>query len=91
MTDPLLPSPATDALGNPIVIGNWYGYSRSVSGWSHVTLGVASHTKADKVYIVVKKVTRYLYGDPTDYRSDEKPGNVSIRANMVFPVEPQEL
>jgi hypothetical protein len=31
-------------------------------------------------------VKRFLYGEPTDYRSEEKPADVSIAANQIFPV-----
>lgn len=75
-----------DALGNKIVLGKWYGYSRSESGWAHVTIGIASSCKNGKVHLHVKSVKRYLYGDESDFRKDEPLNNVSIRSNMVFPV-----
>lgn len=86
-----------DALGNPIIVGNWYGYSRSDGGHSHTILGkVKKATLGDGQYIPAKvrlvdcRAKRYLYGNPTDYRKDEKPADVSMMAAMVFPVPSQD-
>lgn len=77
----------TDALGDPIRLGSWYGYSRSDGGWAHTTTGRAEKiTKTGKVRLVDCRVKRYLYGEATDFRADEKPADVAIRAAMVFPV-----
>ena len=86
-----------DALGNPVIVGNWYGYSRSDGGHSHsilgrvkkVTPGDGQYTPA-KVRLVDCVAKRYLYGNPTDFRKDEKPADVSMAAAMVFPVPPQD-
>lgn len=82
----------TDALGNEIIIGNWYGYSRNDGGFSHVNLGrvKAVNDKTGNVRLVDCKVTRWLYGDPSDFRADKKPADVSIRSSMIFPVPPQD-
>ncbi len=84
----------TDALGNEIVVGKLYGYSRSDGGHSHTTIGrVSKITEGDgrytpgKVRLVDCVVKRYLYGQPTDFRKDDKPADVSMMAAMVFPVE----
>ena len=84
----------TDALGNEIVIGKLYGYSRNDGGHSHTTIGrVSKITEGDgqyvpgKVRLVDCVVKRYLYGKPTDYRKDEKPSNVTMMGAMIFPVE----
>lgn len=83
-------SDVTDALGNPIVIGNLYGYSRSDGGWAHTTIGRAEKiTPSGKVRLVDCTVKRYLYGKPSDFRADEKPADVAMRAAMVFPVAAQ--
>jgi hypothetical protein len=86
-----------DALGDEIVVGNWYGYSRSDGGHSHTTIGkVSKVTKATDTYAVPKvrlvdcKVKRFLYGSPTDFRCDEKASDVSIGAYMVFPCPEQD-
>jgi hypothetical protein len=82
-----------DALGNEIVVGNWYGYSRNDGGHSHSIIGRASKaTPGDGQYVPPKvrlvdcRAKRYLYGHPTDYRKDEKPVDVTMASTMVFPV-----
>ena len=75
-----------DALGNEIIVGNLYGYSRNDGGFSHVTIGQAVGAKNGKVRLTGCAVTRFLYGEPTDHRLGERPGDVSIRSSMVFPV-----
>jgi hypothetical protein len=82
-----------DALGNPVIVGNWYGYSRNDGGHSHTTIGrVSKVTEGDGRYTPPKArlvdcvVKRYLYGHPTDFRKDEKPADVTMAAAMIFPV-----
>ncbi len=86
-----------DALGNEIIVGNWYGYSRSDGGHSHTILGkVSKVTEGDGQYtpgkarLVDCRAKRYLYGQPTDYRKDEKPADVSMAGAMIFPVPKQD-
>ncbi len=91
-------NPVLDSLGNEIIVGNWYGYSRNDGGHSHTTLGKVIKTTdgtrdtydSPKVRLGSCKVKRFLYGRPTDFRQDEKPADVTIGAYMVFPVPPQE-
>lgn len=88
----------TDALGNEIIIGNWYGYSRNDGGFSHTTVGKALKvTEADlSQYRVAKvrlgncKVTRYLYGQLTDYEKDKVAKDLSMATFMLFPVPNQD-
>lgn len=87
----------TDALGNEIIIGNWYGYSRNDGGFSHTTLGKALKvTPGDGQYLCAKvrlgeiKVSRFLYGTPTDHRKDEGAKTLSMATYMVFPVPAQD-
>ena len=82
-----------DALGNPVIVGNWYGYSRNDGGHSHTTMGKVSYvTESDgqyrppKVRLIECRVNRFHYGKPTDRRKDEIPADISIAAFMVFPV-----
>lgn len=81
-----------DALGNEIVLGNWYGYSRNDGGWSHVNLGRVKTINEDtgNVRLTDCRVTRWLYGEPSDFNADKKPSDVSIRGTMIFPVPLQE-
>lgn len=85
-----------DALGKPVIVGSWYGYSRNDGGFSHTTIGkVSKVTSGDgkftppKVRLVDCVVKRFLYGHPTDHRKDEKPKDVTMFAAMVFPVPKQ--
>lgn len=91
--DNALTPPITDALGREIVIGEWYGYSRNDSGFSHTTVGRVlkiipgdGQYKPPKVRLTDCYIKRYLYGMPTDYRLAEKPKDVTIASYMVFPV-----
>jgi hypothetical protein len=74
-----------DALGNEIVIGNWYGYSRNDGGRSHVTVGQAIKTTDKTVRLGNCKVNLWLYGDPCDHYR-KLATEVSIRSDMIFPV-----
>lgn len=88
----------TDALGNEVIPGKWYGYSSLGGGHSHTTLGkvkTAYQTaeKVGKVRFTNCKVKKYVYGkeyDPTWLAEDEKPSDVTIRSSMIFPVPDQE-
>ena len=83
---------ANDALGNEIIVGGWYGYSTSSSGWSHTTIGKVAYTKADKARLVDCRVNYYLYGKPIEkpgWAADKPAAAVSIRSTMIFPVPPQ--
>ena len=77
-----------DALGNEIVIGNWYGYSRNEGGFSHATLGKAKSVseKTKKVRLEKCIVKRYLYGQPSLHRLNSNASEVSMSSTMIFPV-----
>lgn len=83
-----------DALGNEIVVGGWYGYSRNDGGFSHTVIGLAGRaTEGDpdnyqppKVRLTQCRVKRYLYGRPSDHRAGEKSKDISMAAFMLFPV-----
>lgn len=73
-----------DATGKEIVLGQRYGYSRAQNGFSHTTIGTAIGVAKDKVRLGGCKVKHFLYGEPTSFGNCAS--DVSIRANMVFPV-----
>ena len=76
--------PVLDALGQPIVLGNFYGYSRNESGWSHVIIGRAFKTTDNgKVHLIDCTMKKWLYGKET---VPSESINVTIRAFMVFPI-----
>lgn len=81
----------TDALGNEIIQGNMYGYSRNDGGFSHNTVGVASGESKGKVKLTQLRIKRFLYGEPTDFREWQIPDYVYISSNQVFPVNPKDL
>jgi hypothetical protein len=74
-----------DALGNPIVIGNVYGYSRSQNGCNSIHIGEA--IKETKTGLLTMKVlhTRTGYSNKTE--PVEPPARtVSIKPVLIFPV-----
>ena len=75
-----------DALGNPIVIGNSYGYTQSVNGISTATLGIAvRETEKGVTLRTVSKVKALYYDDPTPCDIDKNSSNV--KAIHLFPVD----
>lgn len=81
----------TDALGQEVVIGSWYGYSRNASGVSHVNVGMAKTTSKGKVRLEHCMVLSYLYGTPTNHRVGNDAPDLSIGTNMVFPVSKEQV
>ena len=79
-----------DALGNEIILGNWYGYTALGGGFSHTTIGKvkAINEKTEKIRLEKCIVKHYLYGKPTGTPTwrNPTPADVSIRSVMVFPV-----
>lgn len=74
-----------DALENPIVIGDTYGYTSSENGFSKVTIGRASKfTTTGKVTLTDIKVRRFLYGKKIDC---DHANTSSVSAHLVFPVK----
>lgn len=74
-----------DALGNPIVVGNKYGYSIGDGGWTDVVVGQVSKETAEKVTLVNIVRTGFLYGRPTD-RKWKEATTVSVKSCILFPV-----
>lgn len=89
----------TDALGNEIVIGGLYGYSRNDGGFSHTTVGRAEKVvdgndprgcAPAKVRLADLRVSHYLYGKPYTKGlpgSAKQAKTIMIAAYMVFPVQ----
>ena len=75
----------TDALGNPIVPGRWYGYSTSSNGIGAVVVGVAVRETKSKVTLDVISRTRYLYGKPIE-ENPQDAQTVSVQSYHLFPV-----
>ncbi len=81
-----------DALGNPIIIGKTYGWSRNDSGLSYVTIGVAEKFSEKGVTFRVVKALKSLYEyDPEPLKIggdgfDSIKEKVNIKGMMVFPI-----
>lgn len=75
-----------DALGNPIVIGNKYGYSNNQNGITTVRLGIAlKETPSGLLSLEVYSSKTALYNDPVR-EVTQSSSKVAIKANMVFPI-----
>lgn len=77
--------PVVDAIGDPIVLGNMYGYSTTSGGWARTVLGEAvGITPTGRVTLRVVRRTAFLYGEQSTYN----PGGdkVSMRSHMMFPI-----
>jgi hypothetical protein len=77
----------SDALGNPIEVGEIYGYSIPTGGGARTVIGKALKTanNTGKVTLSVKHVQNYLYGAKTiglGIAADQ----VTIRSYLLFPV-----
>jgi hypothetical protein len=74
-----------DALGNPIVISQRYGYSRNENGFTYVRVGKVTKINEKSVTMEVEISKRALYNGELE---EEKLTNskISIKSNMLFPV-----
>ncbi|MFW6247099.1 MAG: hypothetical protein ACOC22_02910 [bacterium] len=75
-----------DALGNPIVIGKTYGYSRNANGLTFIRVGTITKETKEKVTLKVLYAKRGLYSDELENEKLEKE-HISIKSNMLFPVD----
>ena len=50
-----------DAIGNPIIIGNTYGYATNSNGFTRVTIGTVTKINENKVTIKPIRVQERLY------------------------------
>lgn len=97
-------SQATDALGNPIIVGCLYGYSTSNNGMFRVVIGrVVNITRREVPYgnhniddysatidIISVKSGSFLLSEDALGDYGYKKQKVSIRAHHLFPV-PEEI
>lgn len=73
-----------DATGNPIIIGNTYGYSINSNGFTKVTIGVATKNNGNKVSIKPTLVKRRLYDNEPEVI--DKTGTVTVQGMILFPI-----
>lgn len=76
----------TDALKNPLVIGNVYGYTSTSGSIANVVTGRLVKIGEKKCTLEVMSQDRYLYGDKIDYATGSEAGKVSVSAFMLFPI-----
>jgi hypothetical protein len=73
-----------DALGNDLIIGQTYGYSRSENGITTVKVGKLVKITDKQVSLEILESKTALYSGDL---KDRKPGrNISVKANGLFPV-----
>ena len=79
-----------DALGNDVVIGQTYGYSRNSNGFTTSTIGTLVRETAKGVTLKVLRQTRALYEDDPEVLPIEK-STVNCKASGLFPLDPSLL
>lgn len=76
-----------DALGNEIIIGNAYGFSRNKSGLNIVKLGIVTgQTNTGFASLKINKEFQSVYDEqpePIKHKNYEK---VKVKSFMLFPI-----
>lgn len=72
-----------DALNNPIVIGNTYGYAKTDT----VCIGKAISVTDHNVILEVIDRRWYLYGNESDHSWRKDSAKVKVPAYQLFPVQ----
>jgi len=76
-----------DALGNEVVVGNWYGYSKQDSSLVTVVFAKVKYIKDGKARLTEVIEKRSIYGD----QYESTPGKErTMTGTTLFPVPPQE-
>jgi len=75
----------TDALGNPLIIGQVYGYSRVDNGITTVKIGRLVKINEQLITLEVDESKHGVYSDNLETRKIKKK-TVSVKANGLFPV-----
>ena len=73
-----------DALGQPIIEGNLYGYSTQDGGWIKTTVGRAVRETTKGVTLQVVSRRRHLYGNETTVSATSD--SVNATSALMFPV-----
>jgi len=74
-----------DALGNPVVMGNCYGYSQSTNGSSSVVIGEAVNETKTGITLRALSKLRSIYSDEGSSQKIDKQ-SVTVKAIHLFPV-----
>lgn len=76
----------TDALRNPIIIGNKYGYSKNSSGYTHVVIGIAVRETKKGISLEVISTHNALYDDPLEDSTADSAKTTNVKSVCLFPV-----
>ena len=76
----------TDALGNEIIVGNKYGYSRNQNGFTYVRIGDIVKINDKSVRMKVESSKRQLYDGILENDNRQKAQFINIKSIMLFPV-----
>lgn len=74
-----------DALGNPIIIGNIYGYTSNNNGFTHIVVGIAKNVNK-KVSLEVINFKVALYNNEPEDETNRHTKTITTRAINLFPV-----
>lgn len=74
-----------DALGNPIIVGNVYGYASNHNGYTHIVVGKAKNVNK-KVSLEVISFKRSLYNYAPEDETLTHAKTITTRAINLFPV-----
>lgn len=76
-----------DALGNEIIIGNSYGFSRNKSGLNIVKLGVVvGKTETGFASLKIKKEFQSVYDEQPELIEKSNYEKVKVKSFMLFPI-----
>lgn len=76
-----------DALGNEIIIGNAYGYSRNKSGFNIIKVGVVvGETETGFASLKVNKEYQSVYNDQPTLEPFIKNKKVKVKSFMLFAI-----
>ncbi len=77
-----------DALGNPIIVGNKYGWARNDNGLTQVTIGIAQKFTEKGVTLKVESAKKGLYEyDPEPLKVGEDiKEKVNVKGMILFPI-----
>lgn len=74
-----------DALGNELIIGQSYGYSRSQNGITTVKVGILQKINKSTVSLHVTEAKTALYAN--DVKETNEWRQIAVKANGLFPVD----
>ena len=82
---------AYDAMGNEIVIGQLYGYSRRSNGYVVVVIGEVTKINKESVRLMALHRGKALYQDKIAEDDFHKATHISVSSNTLFPINSSEV